>query len=1047
MKKSLSPFFRIHSVVALIFLCSQISSFSNPVFAADPILDSATGTPTATVSATTQTSTPTSTQTQTTSTEFLSQQTTLSTATTTPSDTTISPSTTLTAADVTKLPQTRTNDVTTAYPMPEITRVAPGDSIASVSGGSDGDVTLHYETKSGGWAGGGLTFDRFASSFIETTDLSGFNQLVVGLKGNPSQVKFEIVDDQDHKASVHLTGIRSDKEQFWAISTSSLQGINLAKTRLLYFIVEGVNQTGDLSINFDINPTLFGPVNPSTTLTTVDITNLPGNLDITRVGPEGNPSGVWETSRGVTLQYDTTVGGWAGGGFTYDSFSTLSTSIETGDLSGFKQLVFGLKSLKGTTDRVKLELVDDKDRKASIHLTGIRSDMEQVWAIPVSSIQGIDYTKVSLIYFIVEGANQTGQLEINRISIPSTPSPPVPAGWMRATSNVNFAWKIESYEKTIYYYDGPRTFTAYVYSLQDLRTGTIQRLGEGSSDPSKLGQIDVSGETTPGGPVVIYRLADYLTSSEGFYNTFIQRVSDSTKQIKIQEQFPTANGIPQSLQFNSDNTLATLKTLSSFSDGTRIETIYQIALNTLTTSNPTARLVAQGTNLHIDSDTPLVILPIQLATLAIKAFVWDSSKGLDQMSVMTPLFFDTKVLSRLSFKLVDAYTTLQGRQIVSVSADYAIEIDPITPIRRTIIQDAKTGQALSLTDVAIAVTYNQNLATYTLLQPNGTTTQKTIDLETLQIGSSHPSPDGNYTLIQVGGSFILTDKSGKELGRIRVAGGLAHLNGFTVTNQAVYFAGESRSNLYFQFCFFSNFTQSGIQQVKLPKGVTVLGAGTVQFIQGMPGVAEITGSDLVIRRVDLEKGVILFVGPNTFAITSAFYQGSLPPDAFFAESDVRDASGLLMGADITVHLNQSKTSGVLQNQFMKIRQVAGQWIVTEVLDRDYQDKLIAKNSFTYNANAQLQKITRTNKAGALLSTIHVRRPAGKAPYYEIVTALGLKENLNLTTPLFKVLKKAAALEAQKPAPPPPAPVKPPSPSDLLKNLQNQLVNNLSNKLR
>lgn len=75
-------------------------------------------------------------------------------------------------------------------------------------------------------------------------------------------------------------------------------------------------------------------------------------------------------------------------------------------------------------------------------------------------------------------------------------------------------------------------------------------------------------------------------------------------------------------------------------------------------------------------------------------------------------------------------------------------------------------------------------------------------------------------------------------------------------------AGTQRSNLFLQFVPFSDFTYQGIQAVQLPEGVTISGPGSVQFVAGMPGVADIRQSNLsTIKRVDFENGVVLSTIP------------------------------------------------------------------------------------------------------------------------------------------------------------------------------------------
>ncbi len=161
---------------------------------------------------------------------------------------------------------------------------------------------------------------------------------------------------------------------------------------------------------------LLGPVSPSAAITPETMASLPGNLQIpyiTQVAPEGNTTTVNLAPRGITINYDTTVGGWAGGGFTYDNFG--SVPIETEDLSGLAELHF---SLQGDTSEVKLEIIDRFDQKSTVQLVGIQPDQEQVWVIPTSALEEIDLSNVRIIYFIVEGDGKIGTLTVNRV--PST---------------------------------------------------------------------------------------------------------------------------------------------------------------------------------------------------------------------------------------------------------------------------------------------------------------------------------------------------------------------------------------------------------------------------------------------------------------------------------------------------------------------------------------------------------------------------------------------------------------------------------------------------
>jgi 6-phosphogluconolactonase (cycloisomerase 2 family) len=318
----------------------------------------------------------------------------------------ISPSASLNPWDIAQLPGT-----------PGITSVAPSGNPTTVSATARG-VQIQYSTKTDGWAGGGFSYDNFSTTPIETRDLSQAGNLTFGLQGGVTQVKLELVDGVNQKAAVYLTGIRSDREQVWSIPLSLFSGMDLTKTRLIYFIVEGTNLTGTLAVNRA--PAQHPSYAPSPVLTTGDIPPLPGAPAAAGVAPTGNPTTTTATARGVQIQYNTRTDGWAGGGFSFDNFTT--TPVETQDLSQLTNLVLGLQ---GDAGQVKLELVDDAGKKNYVYLTGIRADKEQVWSVAMSSFSNMDLTKVRLIYLIVEGNNQTGTLKVNRL-----PEAPASSGYL-----------------------------------------------------------------------------------------------------------------------------------------------------------------------------------------------------------------------------------------------------------------------------------------------------------------------------------------------------------------------------------------------------------------------------------------------------------------------------------------------------------------------------------------------------------------------------------------------------------------------------------------
>ncbi|MDD5670782.1 MAG: hypothetical protein PHN49_03995, partial [Candidatus Omnitrophica bacterium] len=316
------------------------------------------------------------------------------------------PSSSLTPNDITPMPGT-SYDLT----------IAPQGNGSSVVGSSRG-ITFNYDTTVGGFAGGGF-------GYSDSVDLSGLSQLVFGIQrtaGSVGNVIFKIEDVDGKFSMLELSGI-SGSEQVWAISTSDLEAlgqVDLTRVKLMFFTVVGDSETGVLEINRIPQPATGGNLNQSNALDTGDIVQLPSGLSgfpqIARAAPDGNTSTVSASDfdRGVVLDYDTNIGGWAGGGFTYDDFGT-EPDIETGDLSGISQFTFGLKGDVGT---VKLEILDKFDQRAVVYLTGINSLEERVWVISKSSMSNssaVDFSKIRSIFFIVEGTGQTGLLEINRI--------------------------------------------------------------------------------------------------------------------------------------------------------------------------------------------------------------------------------------------------------------------------------------------------------------------------------------------------------------------------------------------------------------------------------------------------------------------------------------------------------------------------------------------------------------------------------------------------------------------------------------------------------
>ncbi|MDP2928813.1 MAG: hypothetical protein Q8O01_01950, partial [Candidatus Omnitrophota bacterium] len=295
------------------------------------------------------------------------------------------------------------------YANPAAVAIADTGATAEATSTSRG-LSLNYNTGTRGWVGGGFDYGNTPADFSAITDL------IVGLKGSPSRVKFELKDSNDKSSFVYLDSIKPDVEQLWKVPLDYFRnnGVDLSKVKMINCIVEGTNKTGTLEFNRSMTPMW---ISPSSVLTFQDI-----NLPTTGVGYPGimglavNPNNakVTLTDRGVSVNYDTGADGWAGCGFVYDDLST-SSSVEYFNLKaslGSAALVIGLK---GNSPQVKMEIVDSVGNKSSVKLDGIESSQEKIWSVSLDNFQGVDLTKVSYVYFIAEGKNKTGIFEVNRL--------------------------------------------------------------------------------------------------------------------------------------------------------------------------------------------------------------------------------------------------------------------------------------------------------------------------------------------------------------------------------------------------------------------------------------------------------------------------------------------------------------------------------------------------------------------------------------------------------------------------------------------------------
>ncbi len=322
----------------------------------------------------------------------------------------LNPDASLAGEDITALPEGPVAGT------PFTTSLGSGGNSQDSSQRTERGVQITYNTGtsvggSGGFAGGGFTYDDFGSQAVESGDLSGMEHWVFGIQGDAASLKIEVVDASGASSAVHLHNISSSEEQFWKIPTSLFDTVDLAQVRIIYFIVEGHGQSGTFQVN------RVPLILPLATLTTDDIVDFSGGkiqtgeMPLLTIAPNDGSANMTPTSdnRGAELQFNTgpSLFGFAGGGVSYDSFATQPK--ETGDLSGVQELRFGLK---GPDRPVQLVIEDAAGNRQAVVLDGVDPSTEKVWAIPLDIYTLVDLTQVTNIFFLYEGQNVSGSLFI-----------------------------------------------------------------------------------------------------------------------------------------------------------------------------------------------------------------------------------------------------------------------------------------------------------------------------------------------------------------------------------------------------------------------------------------------------------------------------------------------------------------------------------------------------------------------------------------------------------------------------------------------------------
>jgi len=260
------------------------------------------------------------------------------------------------------------------------------------------DVTYHVGVENG--------FAGIFSTYAVPQDLSLLEDLIFGL-GAPVDtiVRLELKDQSNVTQSVSFGGFDGIETKYYANFLEHFDQVNLtAITHINWVIFEAENDVidGTLSLRFGVFPFQATELEPDPNKTGDDLTVLPDEPRVDRTGGSYEGNDVLQLSDTQTdLAYNEITEPGRFGGITihYDDFST-PQEIETGDLSGLDEIVFGLSGLG--TEKLKVEIRDGDDKQIIIPVGQISEDT-QYYVIDTSRFNGlIDFSKIAFINFVVD---------------------------------------------------------------------------------------------------------------------------------------------------------------------------------------------------------------------------------------------------------------------------------------------------------------------------------------------------------------------------------------------------------------------------------------------------------------------------------------------------------------------------------------------------------------------------------------------------------------------------------------------------------------------
>ncbi len=274
--------------------------------------------------------------------------------------------------------------------------------------------------------------------------------------------------------------------------------------------------------------------------------------------------------------------------------------------------------------------------------------------------------------------------------------------WTYAKSNRKYAFA-ETYARV-------GSYTAKTLKLMNTETKSIQTLASVVAPSGAISSIrDVSPESTPGGPVVIYETHSLFPSGG---TVTAQRVTAPADKLLM-------TGILQSMTF-SQNTAGVSLLEPDLAPG--IETNHDVNLSDLKLRETYYRMIP-GSDLKIDSATKSLLFFSHRTTGAIKVYAFDASNP-DRMMLTRTIDLGSDMTVETS--LLKMVQDPEGALIASIGlkASYS---------HSTYLVNIKTGQTFRTSEgAATSIAVAGELATLNLVSKTGVLQTLEVNLQTMK---------------------------------------------------------------------------------------------------------------------------------------------------------------------------------------------------------------------------------------------------------------------------------------------------------------------------